>query len=142
VVEHVAASAEPVSRRQFEWIKSQGIDTVLTLTEYPVNPELVAGLGLTIKHLPLNNHMRPPDESLREAVAFLERCVNEGSNVLVHCAAGKGRTGMVLASYLVMDYDMKPRDAIETIRRKRPGSIEKVQEEAVLGLGRPSQAGS
>lgn len=52
--------------------------------------------------------------------------------VAVHCAEGRGRTGVMCACYLIYYYDMEPWDAIRIMRRQRPGSVErKVQEETV-----------
>ncbi|HYB03455.1 MAG TPA: dual specificity protein phosphatase family protein, partial [Nitrososphaerales archaeon] len=52
---------------------------------------------------------------------------------LVHCTAGKGRTGTVLAAYLCATKQLSAEDAIRAVRSKRGGSIEKNsgQEEAV-----------
>ena len=53
--------------------------------------------------------------------------------VAVHCAEGRGRTGVMCACYLIYYYDMEPWDAIRIMRRQRPGSVErKVQEETVV----------
>ena len=51
----------------------------------------------------------------------------------MHCAEGRGRTGVMCACYLIYYYDMEPWDAIRIMRRQRPGSVErKVQEETVV----------
>ena len=51
----------------------------------------------------------------------------------VHCAEGRGRTGVICACYLIYYYEMEPWDAIRIMRRQRPGSVErKVQEETVV----------
>ena len=59
------------------------------------------------------------------AVCFLQA-------VGVHCAMGRGRTGTMLACYLVAREDYSPDKAIDETRRRRPGSIEtRRQEQAV-----------
>jgi len=53
--------------------------------------------------------------------------------VAVHCMHGHGRTGTMLACYLVKTRKMSGIDAINEIRRLRSGSIEtNEQEKAVV----------
>ncbi len=47
----------------------------------------------------------------------------EGYALGIHCTAGKGRTGTMLAAYLVSQGYTAP-EAIAEVRRLRPGSVE------------------
>ena len=54
----------------------------------------------------------------------------------VHCGAGLGRTGVIVACYFVAK-DMTAKNAVARVRRLRPGSIEtEEQEEAVNEFAR------
>ena len=44
--------------------------------------------------------------------------------VCVHCRMGRGRTGVMLACYLIKYYCQHPSTAILNVRLKRPGSVE------------------
>ncbi|XP_063680632.1 protein tyrosine phosphatase domain-containing protein 1-like isoform X2 [Bolinopsis microptera] len=44
--------------------------------------------------------------------------------VAIHCHAGLGRTGVVIACFLVYHHKMKPKDAILLVRKNRPRSIQ------------------
>ncbi|MEM2545970.1 MAG: hypothetical protein QXJ49_07265, partial [Nitrososphaerota archaeon] len=44
------------------------------------------------------------------------------------CAAGQGRTGTVLAAYLIVTEGLQPDEAIARVRSVRPGSVEPEQE--------------
>jgi atypical dual specificity phosphatase len=56
--------------------------------------------------------------------------------VAVHCTAGLGRTGVILACYFVTT-GLNPRDAMARVRRMRPGSIETTEQaKAVSEFGR------
>jgi len=125
--EYVCGSARPFSRSAVLYLKDRyGINSILTLTEYPLSATLVEGLGY--KHVPIRNHTAPTIDQLRECVDFLLSERSKQRKVVVHCAAGKGRTGTVLAAYLCAASGITARQAIEMVRGKRRGSIEKAQE--------------
>jgi atypical dual specificity phosphatase len=65
----------------------------------------------------------PTLDQLVQLVDYMRRVVSEGGNVVAHCAAGLGRTGTVLAAYLVGD-GLSATEAIRKVRSLRPGSIE------------------
>ena len=59
-----------------------------------------------------------------------------GMGVAVHCGAGLGRTGVIVACYFVAK-EMSAKNAVARVRRLRPGSIEtEEQEEAVNEFAR------
>ena len=51
--------------------------------------------------------------------------------VVLHCFAGKGRTGTILACYFV-EKGMRAEDAIAQVRELRPGSIESFSQEIMV----------
>ncbi|CAN0552102.1 unnamed protein product, partial [Ectocarpus sp. 8 AP-2014] len=44
--------------------------------------------------------------------------------IAVHCHAGYGRTGLVIASILVMMNNLPPQQAVALVREKRPTSLQ------------------
>src|SRR5262245_30606782 len=116
---------------QAEEIRSHGIGAVLALTETPPLEELVAE-GFAVAHEPVPDFEAPDVATLSRCVAFVREQLSAGRSVLVHCHAGCGRTGTVLAAALV-DQGVAPARAIAQVRSLRPGSIETAeQERAVL----------
>ena len=57
---------------------------------------------------------------------------NENRPVAVHCSGGKGRTGTMLAAYLIKLQRLSAGEAIEQIRKVRPGSVESKKQELQL----------
>jgi protein-tyrosine phosphatase len=69
--------------------------------------------------------------SWQELAPRLLALLSAGRGVAIHCRAGLGRTGTVAARILI-ERGMAAEDAIATVRRCRPGSIETLSQEAYL----------
>jgi atypical dual specificity phosphatase len=113
------------------YIKSLGIDTLLTLTEAPLEADLVAEQGLDSAHVPIPDRAAPTPQQVDDCLTFLDDRLERGRRVLVHCLGGYGRTGTVVACYLV-HCGLGAQEAIDGIREKRPGSIETDAQEAAV----------
>ncbi len=109
-----------------------GVGALVSLTEEPLDARAVGELGFRYLHLPVMDFEAPTQEQIDRFVAFVDACLADGVAVLAHCGAGLGRTGTMLACYLV-SRGMKPDTAIRKIRRERPGSIETPGQERCIG---------
>ena len=129
--DNICGSARPFSKRSVIWLQEKmGINSILSLTESDIQKLIPEGINY--KHVPMKNHVAPTNSEIEECVDFLLSESAKGRKVDVHCAAGLGRTGTVLAAYLVAKYDMNAPDAIKKVRALRPDSIEKNQQEAAV----------
>jgi protein tyrosine phosphatase domain-containing protein 1 len=61
-----------------------------------------------------------PDKLLQN-VRIMNAELERGRKILVHCHAGRGRTGMVICSILIFRYLMTSQEAINLFRSKREG---------------------
>lgn len=70
-----------------------------------------------VLHAPVPDRSLAEAETLREEIFPFLRAASAAEPVVVHSLAGVGRTGHVLAAWLVEDHGYEPREAIETLRR-------------------------
>jgi protein-tyrosine phosphatase len=74
-------------------------------------------------HWPIEDGPAVPDRVVLIALADLVRDLRKaGKQVLVHCAGGINRSGLLAAASLIRD-GMSPADAIGTVRSRRPGAL-------------------
>lgn len=66
----------------------------------------------------------PSFEIVDKFISILNQVINEKqSKVAIHCMAGLGRTGTLIACWLIKEYNFNAQNAISFIRIMRPGSI-------------------
>ena len=113
------------------FLAERGIELLVSVTETPPNPEVIAEHGIDLLHLPVRDFTAPTIAQLRTFLSRATPVIEQGGAVVVHCGAGKGRTGTFLAAYLI-GQGRTPARAIARIRELRPGSIETPEQEQVL----------
>jgi atypical dual specificity phosphatase len=128
----LGAMARPGSEEELLWLRRQGIQVLISLTEEPPNRRWVEDAGLLLFHVPILDMDAPTQEQFERCVNAIDRAIANKMGVVVHCGAGLGRTGTVLAAYLVSK-GASPESAISRIRALRPGSIETDEQEEAIG---------
>jgi len=114
-----------------ERLRALGITLLVSLlADWPPS-ELVREAGLRHLRLPVENWCPPTEEQIREFVAEVRTELARGGQVAVHCVGGLGRTGILLAAYLVTE-GVEPQAAIDLVRRRRPGAIETAAQEQAI----------
>lgn len=111
-------SAPPIG----DELAKAGFDTVV-LTAVDYQPPSAFFPGIEVIRLPMADvPVRLSREQLR-SISELARIIRlrlaRGNRVLVTCRAGLNRSGLVVATLLAQEADMKPVDAIRLVRARR-----------------------
>jgi atypical dual specificity phosphatase len=130
----LAGSGLPVTKNEFKWIVDKGIKSIVTVREVPLPFEWFDGADIDYVHLRVEDFGAPTLEEIDEVVNFIDKKIRGNRPVMVHCAAGKGRTGAVLAAYMVKRQKLSAKQAIEKIRILRPGSVQSIMQETALSM--------
>ena len=108
-------------------LRAGGFEAVINLSEHPSDVAAFDAEGIESVWIPLPTDV-PPTREARErcvealplACAFVTAQIAQRRRVLVHCFAGKDRTGMLLATLLAKTESLSAPAAIERVRRVRP----------------------
>jgi len=80
--------------------------------------------GMESVHFPIRDKWIPFSMlQMASVVQEIHQKVSQGKRVLIHCNGGKGRTGTVVCAYLVQHAHMSVSEAIQLIRKSRPGTL-------------------
>ena len=133
----LAGSGTPMTSEQYRWLIKNNIKSIVTVREFPlpqkwlIDNEKETIINDDYKFVYVKDYGVPSLEVLDNIVDYINiKITKEKKPLVVHCAAGKGRTGTILAAYLLKQDNISSQEAIKKIRSLRPGSIQsKIQEE-------------
>ncbi|CAI8008505.1 Dual specificity protein phosphatase 23 [Geodia barretti] len=119
----------PTSRRDLIFFQRQDIRAVLRMEESTISAEI---WNMYDMFEPVPDFTAPTLEQIDRMARWIEEQIeNYERPVVVTCHAGIGRTGTMLAAYMVyMGYE--PQAAIDHVREQRPGSIETPEQQQAV----------
>jgi len=131
VPDRLAACVNPTAAPAVQdTLRNAHIDVAVNLHERSVS-EAVARLGIEEIHLPVMDMTPPTQAQLTAGVQAISAALAADKRVAVHCGAGLGRSGTLLAAYFVSQGMTAPQ-AIAHVRSLRPGSVETSEQEAAV----------
>jgi atypical dual specificity phosphatase len=87
------------------------IRSIVTIKEKPLPSEWFSSrnnngvVKIDYLHISIEDYGAPSIEELDYAVNYIRRQIDNKKPVMVHCSGGKGRTGTILAAYLIKKED-------------------------------------
>lgn len=112
-------------------LRNHEVGALLSLTETALPLGALDRHGILGLHLPVDDFHAPTTMQMLDALAFLDDAQGNSTAVAVHCLAGQGRTGTVLAAYLIRG-GLSAEQAISEVRAICPGAIEATPQTAAL----------
>lgn len=112
-------------------LRRMGISVLINLTERDLPAEVLRTHGIASLSLRVEDRCAPPLMWTKLLLAKMATLLRDGETLAVHCMAGLGRTGTVLAAWLIHE-GLTADEALRRIRLIDRGFVQSAEQEALL----------
>ena len=129
VDDHCVLGAIPMKHNYQEIVIKENIKGVLTMNEdheleFSVSREEWSKLGVEVMQIPIKDYTGVASlEQLKKGVDFINTHRSQNQSVYVHCKAGRYRSALMVACYLINTKQYTPEEARNFLKEKRPQVI-------------------
>jgi atypical dual specificity phosphatase len=116
----IAGSGRIYSISELEWLKHNGVRSIITLRLKPLKKEIIEEFGFDYLFLPM--YEIPDLSQIKLFLDFIGLMKVECKPILIHCQHGLGRTGTMHAIYLI-DKGLSYEEAIKMVEKNKPTAI-------------------
>ncbi|NOS98036.1 MAG: ATP-binding cassette domain-containing protein [Methylotenera sp.] len=124
-------ASAPVSY-DLDLLASVGITVLITLTEEDLIQYELKAAGLSNVHLSIYDREAPSLSQMHMLLFKMQKLIEAGEVLAVHCLAGIGRTGTVLAAWMIKEGGLSAEEAIRRLRLINPSFVQTVVQEVFL----------
>jgi protein-tyrosine phosphatase len=90
--------------------------------------------GMGVIYLPMKDYSGTDIQLLSQSVDAALNIARDGKNLVIHCHAGLGRTGLFAACMARRQLEFGAEEAIRWIRNLVPGSVESDEQEMIIRM--------
>lgn len=127
--EHCILGALPMQRNYKDIVQKENVKAVLTMNQdhellYSISKAEWSSLGVEYLQVEVEDYIGVASlEQIEKSINFINKHKNLNQCVYVHCKAGRYRSALIVACYLINSKQMKPEEAIERLKNLRPNVI-------------------
>lgn len=124
---NVAGMGKPFTTEHITSMQVLCIGRVVSLSQEPIDKDLLGDCGIKILHLPMNREDAPRPEQIKAFLDFVRDPYNDpynSSNIAIHCDQGNARVSTMLVLYLVAIEKLSLPDALQNVAKIREGKVQ------------------
>lgn len=105
-------------------LHNTGVKAIISLLEDEIGLDTYTKNNFKSKWIPIADDSAPTLKQVSDLVEYIDKQLDQNCPVAIHCKGGKGRTGTMLAAYLISK-GTSYEDTMNQINEAKPNAIKK-----------------